>query len=244
MAGLLQVAMSDLLIILAIAAAAAVILAYFLLLRRSKNEAHTPVEPQRQPQPIQYPQGIREVGSRSGVLLESKPVEVKPLQRGIDIERIEKIIKGIQTALEQLIRQSSAETADVIIAKLMELKAELEKISIQCSMQYPPFTQVGYVPQSILEFKELLSARYVAVYLGGSVIESQGDSANVDEDIVRSMRGDLAVSLVGDDLIYMIRYGNYRLLAVTKHYLDSISMNLLRELFRRYIDEVRIPGSS
>jgi hypothetical protein len=127
----------------------------------------------------------------------------------------------------------------MVLAKLAELKLELEKISTQCSPQYPPFTQVGYVPQSLLEFKELFLAKYVAMYTDGSIVEYEGSPEGWGtEDLVRSP-GELTVSLLGEDFAYMVRHRNHQLILITRQYLDSVSLNLLREFFRKYIDEVR-----
>ena len=177
------------------------------------------------------------------LLVESRPVEIRPLQspeRSIDVERIEKLIRGIENELVQVLRQTSADTMDAIISRINELKDYINQLEKQCLMQNPPFIQMGYVPSSLSEFKELFRASFVGLMKGGDMIEYTGE-LNVDEGLVRSVinyNSDFMVIYSGDRYIYLVKYNDYSLVLSTEEYLDSVSSGLVRLLFRRFIDEV------
>ncbi len=248
-------------------AAIAVILALLYRLgylggrREGKEQGKTPeqVIPQYKPeQKVQQrqrqgsampPQEVT-AGQGSRVLLvESRPVEIRPLQspeRPVDIERIEKLIRGIENELVQVLKQTSADTVDVIISRINELKNYINQLERQCMVQNPPFIQMGYVPSSLSEFKELFRASFVGLMKGNDMIEYTGGELNVGEELVRSIinyNTDFMVIYSGDKYIYLIKHNDYSLILSTEEYLDSVSSGLVRLLFRRFIDEVLKSGS-
>ena len=184
-------------------------------------------------------------GSRA-LLIESKPAEIRPLQspeRPIDIERIEKLIRGIENELVQVLKQTSADTMDVIISRINELKNYINQLERQCLMQNPPFTQMGYVPSSLSEFKELFRASFVGLMRGNDMVEYTGE-LNIDERLVRSVINynmDFMVMYSNNKYIYLVKHDDYSLILLTDEYLDSVSSGLVRLLFRRFIDEVLKP---
>ncbi|GAB6947511.1 hypothetical protein JCM16161A_16410 [Vulcanisaeta sp. JCM 16161] len=186
-------------------------------------------------------------GSRA-LLVESRPVEIRPLQspeRPIDIERIEKLIRGIENELVQALRQTSADTVDVIISRINELKNYIDQLERQCLVQNPPFIQMGYVPSSLSEFKELFRASFAGLMKGNDMIEYTGE-LGVDEELVRSFinyNTDFMVMYSGNKYVYLVKYNDYSLILSTEEYLDPVSSGLVRLLFRRFIDEVLKPQS-
>ncbi|ADN50202.1 hypothetical protein [Vulcanisaeta distributa] len=203
---------------------------------------------QRQRQGLTTPQEVS-AGQGSRVLLvESRPVEIRPLQspeRPIDIERIEKLIRGIENELVQVLKQTSADTVDIIISRINELKNYINQLERQCVVQNPPFIQMGYVPSSLSEFKELFRASFAGLMKGNDIIEYTGE-LNVNEELVRSVinyNTDFMVIYSGGKYIYLIKYNDYSLILSTEEYLDSVSSGLVRLLFRRFIDEVLKSGS-
>ncbi len=173
---------------------------------------------QRQRQGSATPQEVS-AGQGSRVLLvESRPVEIRPLQspeRPIDIERIEKLIRGgIENELVQVLKQTSADTVDIIISRINELKNYINQLERQCMVQNPPFIQMGYVPSSLSEFKELFRASFVGLMKGNDIIEYIGGELNVNEELVRSVinyNTDFMVIYSGDKYIYLIKYNDYHL---------------------------------
>ncbi|MFP3484867.1 MAG: hypothetical protein RXO23_02705 [Vulcanisaeta sp.] len=193
---------------------------------------------------VQRAQGRSEVGVQGGraLLVETRPVGVRPLQspeRPVDLESIEKLIRGIEGELVKIIRQTSAETADLLLTKVSELRQYIDQLVRQCTAQYPPFSQVGYVPSSISEFRELFGATYVELVRGGEVIEYTGEQT-VDEELVKQLLNynmDFMVVYHNGKYIYLVRHDDYSLILVTENYLDPVSSGLVKTLFRRFIEE-------
>ena len=235
-------------------------LGYFKGRRERKEQGEVPgpvseqVIPQYKPeQKVQQRQrqssAPQEVTAGQGsrvLLVESRPVEIKPLQspeRSIDIERIEKLIRGIENELVQVLRQTSADTVDVIISRINELRNYIDQLERQCLMQNPPFIQMGYVPSSLSEFKELFRASFVGLMKGSDMIEYTGE-LSVNEELIRSAINystDFMVIYSSDKYIYLVKHNDYSLILSTEEYLDPVSSGLVRLLFRRFIDEVLKP---
>ena len=207
------------------------------------------LEQRNQPRPRQASPQPQEVSAGQGsraLLIESRPVEIRPLQspeKPIDIERIEKLIRGIENELVQVLKQTSADTTDAIISRINELKDYINQLERQCLMQSPPFVQMGYIPSSLSEFKELFRASFAGLMRGNDMIEYTGE-LGVNEELVRSMANygaDFMVMYSGGKYVYLVKYGDYSLVLLTEEYLDSVSSGLVRLLFRRFIDEVLKP---
>ncbi|WP_243678990.1 hypothetical protein [Vulcanisaeta distributa] len=144
----------------------------------------------------------------------------------------------------QALRQTSADTVDVIISKINELKDYINQLERQCLVQNPPFIQMGYVPSSLSEFKELFRASFVGLMKGSDIIEYTGGELGVNEELVRSAinyNTDFMVIYSGNKYIYLVKHNDYSLVLSTEEYLDSVSSGLIRLLFRRFIDEVLKP---
>ncbi|MFB6470825.1 MAG: hypothetical protein TU36_006300 [Vulcanisaeta sp. AZ3] len=188
----------------------------------------------------------REVPAGQGeraVLIESRPLEVRPVQkpeRSMDIERIERIIKDIENELTQVIKQSSMDAADLLLTRIGELRSYIDKLVSQCTMQYPPFVQTGYIPSSTLEFKELFGASFVGLLRNNEMLEYVGEP-NPDYDFLKSLLShntDFVVIYYEGKYLYLIKYNNYSLALATENYLDPMSGGLLKLLFRRFVDEI------
>jgi hypothetical protein len=204
-----------------------------------------PNELQRNQQGVQRGPGVGEVRVGQGgraLLVETRPVEVRPLQspeRSVDVDRIERLIRGIEGELVRVIKQSSADTADLLLSKIGELREYINQLIRQCSTQYPPFSQVGYVPSSISEFRELFRASFVGLLKSGEVVEYTGEQV-VSDELVRSLLSyntDFVVMYYNDKYLYLTRYNDYSLMLITEDYLDPVSGGLVKILFRRFIDE-------
>ncbi|WP_054856997.1 hypothetical protein [Vulcanisaeta sp. JCM 16159] len=202
---------------------------------------------QRQrPSPLQPSQEVPAGQGSRALLIESKPVDIKPLQspeKPVDIDRIEKLIRGIENELVQILRQTSADTTDLLLSRINELKSYIGQLERQCLMQSPPFVQMGYIPSSLSEFKELFRASFVGLMKGKSIIEHVGEY-NIDERLISSVVNynmDLMVVYSGNKYVYLVKYGDYSLILSTDEYLDSVSSGLVRLLFKRFIDEVFKP---
>ncbi len=229
--------------------------------RRGKEEEGKPFNnpaPQYRPEQRDQPgqrqapaQSVQEVTAGRGgraFLVESRPVEIRPLQspeRPIDVERIERLIRGIENELVQVLKQTSADAMDVIISRINELKDYINQIERQCLMQNPPFVQMGYVPSSLSEFRELFGASFVGLMRGNDMIEYTGE-LGISEELLRSVinyNTDFMVMHGGGKYIYLVKHEDYSLILLTEEYLDSISSGLVRLLFRRFIDEILKPQS-
>lgn len=208
------------------------------------NETYTPQPVSKPPTPL-VSREVPQSGGRS-LLVESKPMEVKPLQlqQSVDIERIEKLIKGLENTLIQVLKQTSADTADMILSKINELRNIIEELSLQCSSQSPPFTQYGYIPSNLIDFKELFKAKYVGLIREGDVLEYVGDPiSNELLNTVINTNSDFSMYTVNNDYLYIIKYNDLKLVVELSNYLDPVSVELLRLLYRRFVDEVFRPGS-
>ena len=210
------------------------------------TSAAEPLPRQQRANTSQYPSESREVPTGQGgrvLLIESRPVEVKPLQRperSVDMERIEKLIRGLENELVQVLKQTSAETADQILSRIGELKNSIDQLMKQCSSQSPSFIQLGYVPSSIPEFKDLFRASFVALFKNGDMLEYTGDT-NISDEVIRSLLNydsDFIVLYLENEYAYLIKYNDYSLILTTNEYLDPISSGFAKLLFRRFIDEV------
>ncbi len=200
----------------------------------------------------QHPLVPQEVPSGQGsraLLVESKPMEVRPLQkpdRATDIERIERIIKGIENELIQILKQTSADTTDLLLSKINELRNYIDQLNRQCLEQNPPFTQMGYVPSSLSEFRELFNASFVGLMRGKDMLEYTGEASAGDEEIIRSVinyNTDFMVLYNNGKYTYIIKHKEYSLVLTVGEYLDSVSSGLVRLLSRRFIEEVLKPQS-
>ncbi|BDR92148.1 hypothetical protein [Vulcanisaeta souniana] len=262
---------STLYIVVAIVAIAVVLavlyrLGYFGGKRRRHNHGETTVQgvgvgtpqprqgqrTQQSSSSTQYPLVPQEAPGGQGsrvLLVESKPMEVKPLQkpdRVMDIERLEKIIKGIENELIQILKQTSADTTDLLLSKVNELKNYIDQLNRQCLEQNPPFTQMGYVPSSLSEFRELFRASFVGLMRGKEMLEYTGEAGAGDEELIKSVisyNADFMVLYNNGKYMYIIKHGEYSLALTVEEYLDSVSSGLVRLLFRRFIEEVLKPQS-
>lgn len=204
----------------------------------------TPQSINRSPAPL-ISRDVPQSGGRS-LLVESKPMEVKPLQaqQNIDIERIEKLIKGLENTLVQVLKQTSADTADMILSKVDELKNIIRELTLQCSSQAPPFTQYGYIPGNLIDFKELFRAKHVSIIKDNDVLEYVGDPLPNDLlNTVINAGSDFSMYMVNNDYLYIIKYNDHKLVMRVDNYLDPVSVELLKLLYRHFIDEVFKPVS-
>ncbi|ADY01861.1 hypothetical protein VMUT_1657 [Vulcanisaeta moutnovskia 768-28] len=259
----LGVAMYVVIIIVAIAIVLAVLyrLGYFGGKRREKGQGEIPEQVIPQPKPeqrtpprlrpsSQYPPSPQEVPAGQGtraLLVESRPVEVKPLQspeRPPDTERIERLIRGIENELIQVLKQTSADTADLIISRINELRDYINQLERQCIMQSPPFVQMGYVPSSLSEFKELFKASFAGLMKGNDMLEYTGELSMDDEELIKSIinyNTDFIAIYSNNKYVYLVKHNDYSLVLTTDEYLDPVSSGLVRLLFRRFIDETLKP---
>ncbi|WP_084019788.1 hypothetical protein [Vulcanisaeta thermophila] len=209
---------------------------------RGSTEVYIPQsQPINKPPAPLVPRDVPQPGGRS-LLIESKPMEVRPLQAqqgGVDIERIEKLIKGLESTLIQVLKQSSSDTADLILSKISELRRLIEDMASQCLSQASPFTLYGYTPGNLADFKDLFRAKYVGLVRNNVVIEYVGEPPGADVfNTIVGTSGDLVMYTVNSEYIYMVKYNDLRLIMRLDNYLDPLSVELLRLLYRRYVDEV------
>ncbi len=176
-------------------------------------------------------------------LQESKPVGVAPVATGVQsrVEDVSQKISELKKVLENVL------TAIGEIGEKMERLSRDISQALQVKQQevQPLFTQVGYTPSDLGEFRDLLNASYVALYKGEELVDSRGEGG-IDEEFIRevSKRFDLAVLNLGDVWLYVIRHGDYALIASCKALYDSTSIQVLKALFKRFVEDVIVSRPS
>ncbi|MGC8597622.1 MAG: hypothetical protein ACP5NY_06885 [Thermocladium sp.] len=242
-------------IIAALAIAVIAILIFMLLKRRPSNaqksnqsinknnaQSKAPVKQQSPPAPKPaqraFPGGTGEMSSepqapkpvqRDEKLQGARPTgEARPLPppppapaSDMDLKRLETRVNELRAALEELTK------------KLDDVRNEMQRIG-KPNVEYA-YAQVGYIPSSLDELRELLSLNGVAILSGDSIIESSGE---IDVEAAKALDqlGVNVLVMVRDEVYrYSIRLRDNKILVLTtSRYYDESSINLLKTIVEQY----------
>jgi hypothetical protein len=139
----------------------------------------------------------------------------------LDLKRLEARVNELRAVLEELNK------------KLDDVRNDMQRMG-RSSVEYA-YAQVGYIPSSLDELRELLSLNGVAILSGDSIIESSGE---VNAEAVK------ALNQLGVNVLVMARDGAYSysiklrdnkvLVLNASRYYDESSINLLKTIVEQY----------
>ncbi|MFP3178161.1 MAG: hypothetical protein RXQ96_04205 [Thermocladium sp.] len=190
---------------------------------KNNSQAKVPVKQQLpQPQPPKPAQ-------RDDKLQNARPTgEARPLPppppmqaSDLDLKRLEARVNELRAVLEELNK------------KLDDVRNDMQRMG-RSSVEYA-YAQVGYIPSSLDELRELLSLNGVAILSGDSIIESSGE---VNAEAAK------ALNQLGVNVLVMARDGAYSysiklrdnkvLVLNASRYYDESSINLLKTIVEQY----------
>ena len=155
-----------------------------------------------------------------------------------------KEIRNMLSALESLIKFTTSEAIDVVTSRLEDLKREIQ--SIRSLITYPPFVQVGYVPQTLSEICSMFKLNAIQIRDSSrAIIDQYGIDEDLEKvidvmfDLIDKITLSQATFNLGNKYISVIKINKVILFVSSNQYLDVISLSLLRDIVKKYLENVK-----
>lgn len=117
--------------------------------------------------------------------------------------------------------------------KLEEVREEVRGMS-KSHVEYA-YAQVGYIPSSLDELRELLSLDGIAIVSGGSVVESSGSVDSGSAGLLDQLGASVLMTARNGVYEYSIKLKGERILVISSSkYYDENSINLLKTIIEQY----------
>ncbi len=119
--------------------------------------------------------------------------------------------------------------------KLEEVREEVRGGMSKSHIEYA-YAQVGYIPSSLDELRELLSLDGIAIVAGGSVVESSGSVDSGSAGLLDQLGASVLMRVRNGGVYeYLIKLKDERILVISSSkYYDENSINLLKTIVEQY----------
>ncbi|GGP19133.1 hypothetical protein GCM10007981_01580 [Thermocladium modestius] len=224
-------------IIAALAVALAAVLVILLLRQRGQRQAP------KQQSKAQTPQQSKANQQRSPQSPPPSPSSTPPPKQGLQAARPAGDVRPIPPpppppppdSLGRLESQVSElwSALKELSEKLEEVREEVRGMS-KSHIEYA-YAQVGYIPSSLDELRELLSLDGIAIVAGGSVVESSGSVDSGSAGLLDQLGASVLMRVRNGVYEYLIKLKDERILVISSSkYYDENSINLLKTIVEQY----------